>query len=72
MAHQRRVPIHIDREEDGRFIAEIDGSPGILAYGRTEKEAVLKAAKLYLRALIERLSEGEEQLVEDLFAVSTD
>jgi predicted RNase H-like HicB family nuclease len=51
MADERRVRIHIDREDDGRFIAEIDGPPSILAYGSTEREAALKAAKLYLGAL---------------------
>jgi predicted RNase H-like HicB family nuclease len=72
MAYEHKVRIHVDREADGRFIAEIEEIPGILAYGQSEKGAVMKAALLYLEVVMERLSKGEEGLVDDLFAVTSD
>ena len=32
--------VEFDREEDGRWIAEVSDLPGVLAYGRTRKEAL--------------------------------
>jgi predicted RNase H-like HicB family nuclease len=36
---------------DSRWIAEIPETPGALAYGRTEQEAISKAYAIALRAL---------------------
>ncbi|MEW6360296.1 MAG: addiction module protein [Planctomycetota bacterium] len=36
------MKIEIEREEDGRWIAEISDLAGVMAYGRTRKEAVSK------------------------------
>lgn len=38
--------IEIDREEDGRWIADIEAIPGALAYGRSREEAIAKAEAL--------------------------
>ena len=38
--------VEIDREEDGRWIAEVPALPGVLAYGRTEEEAKAKEVGL--------------------------
>jgi predicted RNase H-like HicB family nuclease len=38
--------IVFDREEDGRWIAEIDALPGVLAYGDTRNEAQSKVEAL--------------------------
>ena len=35
--------ISLDREEDGRWIVEAVGLPGVLAYGATKEEARTKA-----------------------------
>ena len=51
--------IEIEREEDGRWIAEIPGLPGVLTYGKTRKEAVSKAKALALRVMADRLENGE-------------
>jgi predicted RNase H-like HicB family nuclease len=51
--------IEIDREEDGRWIAEIPALPGVLAYGASPAEAHDKAAALAFRVLAERLECGE-------------
>lgn len=51
--------IESEREEDGRWLAEVIGMPGVLAYGATQKEAIGKAEALALRALAERIEHGE-------------
>lgn len=45
----RSFKIDIDREEDGRWIAEIEALPGALAYGRSREEAIAKVEALALR-----------------------
>jgi len=51
--------IEIDREEDGRWLAEVPELPGVLAYGATAEEAMAKAQVLALRVLAERLEHNE-------------
>lgn len=51
--------IELDREEHGRWIAEVVEIPGALAYGDTSGEAKAKAQAIALRALAERLERGE-------------
>jgi predicted RNase H-like HicB family nuclease len=48
-----------EREEDGRWLAEVPELPGVLAYGATKNEAVAKAQVLALRVLAERLEHNE-------------
>ena len=47
--------IRHEREEDGRWLAEVPELPGVLAYGATADEAMAKAEALALRVLAERL-----------------
>ncbi|MBI3921318.1 MAG: type II toxin-antitoxin system HicB family antitoxin [Armatimonadetes bacterium] len=62
--------IEIEREEDGRWIAEVLDLPGVMAYGRTQEEAVSKAEALALRVLADRLDNGEEiPELREVFAV---
>jgi len=42
--------IEYEQEEDGRWLAEVIGLPGVLAYGNTPDEAMIKAEALALRA----------------------
>jgi predicted RNase H-like HicB family nuclease len=51
--------IEHEREEDGRWIAEVPELPGVLAYGITREEAMVKAEALALRVLAERLENNE-------------
>jgi len=51
--------IETEREEDGRWIAEIPELPGVMAYGASEGEARARAAALALRTLADRLEHGE-------------
>jgi predicted RNase H-like HicB family nuclease len=47
--------IVFDREEDGRWIAEIETLPGVLAYGATRIEAQSKVEALALRVIADRI-----------------
>ena len=53
------IDVEIEREEDGRWIAEVPSLPGVLAYGSTEGEARAKAKALALRVVADRLEHGE-------------
>jgi predicted RNase H-like HicB family nuclease len=46
--------IDFELEEDGRWIAEIESLPGVLAYGSTQEEARLKARELVRQVVLER------------------
>jgi predicted RNase H-like HicB family nuclease len=48
-----------DREEDGRWIAEVSELPGVLVYGETQDDAITKAKVLSLRVLADRIEHGE-------------
>lgn len=51
--------IEIEREDDGRWLAEIPDLPGVMMYGQTQAEAVSKAKVLALRVMADRLEHGE-------------
>ena len=53
------LSLEVDREDDGRFIAEVPDLPGVLAYGSMRDEAVARAQALALRVLADRLENGE-------------
>ena len=51
--------IEIDREEDGRWIAELPDLPGVVAYGATCGDALNRVTALALRVLANRVEKGE-------------
>lgn len=51
--------VEYEREEDGRWLAEVVEMPGVLAYGGSSDEAIAKAQALALRVLADRLEHGE-------------
>lgn len=55
--------IEYEREEDGRWLAEVPELPGVLAYGTTAGEAMSKAEVLALHVLAEQLETGESRPV---------
>jgi predicted RNase H-like HicB family nuclease len=59
-----KYSIECEREEDGRWVAEVPQLPGVLAYGNTSDEALAKAEVLALRVLAERLEHGEARPVD--------
>jgi len=54
-----RFQVEVDREEDGRWIAEVRELPGVLAYGASQLEAQAKVKALALRVVAEQLEHGE-------------
>lgn len=56
-----------EREEDGRWLAEVLEIAGALTYGATREQAIANAQAPALRAMAERLEQGEE--VPDLAGV---
>jgi len=56
--HVRFIAV-FDREDDGRWIAEVPELPGVLVYGRDRDEAFLKLEALALRVIAERIEHGE-------------
>ena len=53
--------IEYEQEEDGRWLAEVMELPGVMAYGLTLDEAMVKVEALALRVLADRLESGEAQ-----------
>jgi predicted RNase H-like HicB family nuclease len=65
------LQVEVDREEDGRWIAEVRELPGVLAYGESRDEAVERAKALSLRVMADRLEHGESiPEMGQVFAVS--
>jgi predicted RNase H-like HicB family nuclease len=53
------LKIELERESDGRWIAEVPALPGTMAYGATREAAVAAVEALALRVLADRLEHGE-------------
>ena len=51
--------IELEREEDGRWIADVPALPGVMVYGQTREEALALVEALALRVLADRLEHGE-------------
>jgi predicted RNase H-like HicB family nuclease len=54
-----KLQIELEREEDGRWIAEVPDLPGVMVYGESREAALAKVQALALRVLAERLEHGE-------------
>ena len=54
-----KFEIECEREDDGRWLAEVPQLPGVMAYGSSRDEAMARAEILALRVLAERLKHGE-------------
>ena len=65
------LTVILDREEDGRWIAEIPELPACSSTGRTEDDAITKVKALCLRVLADRLEHGEVvPEMDELFSVT--
>jgi predicted RNase H-like HicB family nuclease len=53
--------LECELEDDGRWLAEVLELPGVLAYGASKDEAMVKAEALALRVIAERLEHGESR-----------
>lgn len=48
-----------EREDDGRWIAEIPKLPGAMAYGINKKDAARRAYSIALRILADNIEQGK-------------
>ena len=65
------MKIDIEKEEDGRWIAEVSDLPGVLTYGITREDAIAKVEALALRVIADRIDHGETiPELDELFAVT--
>ena len=63
--------VETEREDDGRWIAEVSQLPGVHVYGDSVEQAHAKAQALALRVLADRLENGEAAPFESvLFAAA--
>jgi predicted RNase H-like HicB family nuclease len=62
------LTVEVEREEDGRWIAEVPDLAGVLAYGASRDQAIAGAEALALRVLADRLE--HEEAGPDLVSVS--
>jgi predicted RNase H-like HicB family nuclease len=53
------LTIELEREADGRWLAEVPALPGVMTYGVSRPEALARVQALALRVLAEQLEHGE-------------
>jgi predicted RNase H-like HicB family nuclease len=53
------VTIELEREADGRWLAEVPSLAGVMTYGATREEAMARVQAFALRVFAERLEHGE-------------
>ena len=53
------LTIELEREEDGRWIAEALELPGVMCYGQTRDEAISNAERLAIEVIADRIVHGE-------------
>jgi len=54
-----KFTIEYEQEEDGRWLAEVQELPGVLAYGKDMEEAIAHTQALALRVIADRLEHSE-------------
>jgi predicted RNase H-like HicB family nuclease len=62
------LTIDLDREEDGRWIAEALELPGVMCYGKSRDEAIASVERLAIEVIADRIAHGE--LPSSAFGVS--
>lgn len=63
-----KLTVELEREDDGRFLAEVMELPGVMTYGASREEVLSKVQVLALRVLADQLERGE--IVLDPMSVS--
>ena len=53
------IPIVVGQEDDGRWWADIESMPGVMAYGATRKEAIAAVRVLAFRVAADCIDHGE-------------
>jgi predicted RNase H-like HicB family nuclease len=53
------LTIELDREEDGRWIADAAELPGVMCYGQSREEAISNTERLATEVLADRIAHSE-------------
>ena len=53
------LSIEIDREDDGRWIAEALELPGVMTYGQTREEGISNTERLAIEVIADRIKHAE-------------
>ena len=53
------LSIELDREDDGRWIAEAIEIPGVMSYGSPREEAISNTERLAIEVIADRVTHGE-------------
>jgi predicted RNase H-like HicB family nuclease len=53
------LTIDLDREDDGRWIAEVLELPGVMCYGETRDQAMRNVKRLAIEGIEDRIAHGE-------------
>ncbi|MBM3757115.1 MAG: type II toxin-antitoxin system HicB family antitoxin [Acidobacteria bacterium] len=53
------VTIELEREDDGRWLAEAMELPGVMCYGKTIDEAISNTERLAIEVIADRIAHGE-------------
>jgi predicted RNase H-like HicB family nuclease len=59
MMEEVNLTIDLDREEDGRWIAEALEIPGVMCYGETRDDAISNVERLAIEVIADRIAHGE-------------
>jgi predicted RNase H-like HicB family nuclease len=51
------LTIEFDREDDGRWIADVPELPGVMVYGNTREDALSRVQALALRVIADKIEE---------------
>jgi predicted RNase H-like HicB family nuclease len=54
-----KLAIELDREDDGRWIAEVPQLPGVMTYGPTRDKAIAAVQHLAVEVVADRVAHGE-------------
>jgi predicted RNase H-like HicB family nuclease len=51
--------VEVERENDGRWIAEVAELPGVMTYGSSREEAIAKTESLAARVVADQFQHGK-------------
>ena len=54
------IPIVVGREQGGRWWADVESMPGVMAYGETRESAISAVRALALRVVADCIDHGED------------
>jgi predicted RNase H-like HicB family nuclease len=54
-----KLSIELDREDDGRWIADALELPGVMSYGATREDAISNTERLAIEVIADRITHGE-------------